>query len=125
MGLWEGKTVQGVRTMMHFSKIVKTAALAGLVGLGFTAATTTPAAAERSFVRCDRDGDRCWRVVCDGYGYDCRRYMIRTGYDNRRYYSGRYYYDRQYDRGYYESGYRRWVCDRYGNYCHWTSGRPR
>lgn len=99
--------------MMHFSKTLKTAALAGLVGLGFVAASTSPAMADRSYVRCDRDGDRCWRVVCDWDGDDCRTYRINSGYYG---YRGRYGYGSRYNNynnSYYNNG-RRWVCDRDG-----------
>lgn len=106
---------------MHFSKSLKTAALAGLFGLGFLVAATSPAMADRSYTRCDRDGDRCWHVVCDWDGDDCHSIPIRSSYyDSYRGYRNN---DRQVDRGYYDSGYRRWVCDRYSRDCHWSYGR--
>jgi len=103
--------------MMHFSKTLKTTAVAGLFSLGFLGASSGPALANRSYLRCDRDGDRCWRVVCDNDGDDCRRYRIDTGYNGYRhrdwnYDSGAYRHDR-YDG-------RRWVCDRDGDDCHWN-----
>lgn len=112
--------------MMRISKTLQTAALAGVLGLGMLAATTTPAKADRAYTRCDRDGDRCWRVVCDWDGDDCHRYAIPTRYRDWRngYYRDRYNsYDRYYDRGYYDSGYRRWVCDRDGDRCYWSYRR--
>lgn len=108
---------------MHFSKTLKTTALAGLFGLGFVIAATSPALAHRAYTRCDSDGDRCVRVVCDDDGDDCRTYRMNTNYYDRyrynNYYNGNY--DR--DRGYYNSGYRHWVCDSDGDRCHWTYGR--
>lgn len=107
--------------MMHFSKLVKTAALTSLVGLGFVAAATAPAKADRVYTRCDRDGDRCWRVVCERDGDDCRRFDIRSGYDRWR--SDPDPDHSWYNRGYYDSGYRRWVCDGYGEHCFWSYRR--
>lgn len=106
--------------MMHFSKTLKTTALAGLFGLGVAMAVTSPALAHQSYTRCDRDGDRCWRVVCDDDGDDCRTYSMNTGYygwqdrdrDNWR----RSYWNRDRNRA-------RWVCDRDGDYCRWTYDR--
>ena len=43
--------------MMHFSKTLKTTALADLFGLGFVLATSGPALADSSYTRCD--GDDC------------------------------------------------------------------
>jgi len=112
--------------MMRFSKTLKTAALAGLFGLGFIAAAS-PALAERVYTRCDSDGDRCWRVVCDNDGDDCRRSRI-SNYDN---YGSYYRYNRYYDNGRYNNYYngyynnygRHWVCDRDGDDCHWSYSR--
>ncbi len=112
--------------MMHFSKNLKTTALAGLFGLGFVVAMTSPAAAHRAYTRCDDDGDRCVRVVCDDDGDDCRSYSTNTGYYGNRGYNNYYngYYDRdRYNRGYYNSGYRHWVCDSDGDRCHWSYDR--
>jgi len=69
------------------------------------AGSMVPAAARTSYVRCDRDGDRCARVVCDNDGDDCRRVAY---YNNDR-------YDRRYDRGH-----RQWICDRWGHDCHYV-----
>lgn len=114
---------------MHFSKTLKTTALAALFGLGFIAAS--PALAHRVYTRCDNDGDRCWRVVCDDDGDDCRRtssysngyHSYYNGYRsyNNNYYNNNGYYDR--DRSYYNGGYRRWVCDSDGDRCHWSYDR--
>ena len=114
--------------MMRFSRTVKTAALVGLLGLGAAAAACGPAQAARSSIRCDRDGDHCWRVVCDDEGYDCRTYTL-SGYGYRNDGAYRRYYDRDgsgyygngyYGNGYYYNGRRRWVCDRDGDDCHWS-----
>lgn len=115
--------------MMHFSKTLKTTALASLFGLGFVLATTSPALADRAYTRCDRDGDRCYRVVCDNDGDRCRTYRVNAnyygsrGYYDRDRYNG--YYGRDYyrDRDNYNTGYRHWVCDRDGDDCHWSYGR--
>lgn len=118
--------------MMRFSGNLKTAALAGLFGLGFLAAA--PSAAQSDGIRCDRDGDRCWRVICDNDGDYCQRVNV-----NAEYYANRYrfnyndYYDRTYGNGYsdngnyYSNGHyghdRSWVCDRDGDDCHWSYDR--
>jgi hypothetical protein len=114
--------------MMHFSKTLKTVALAGLFGLGFVAASSTPAMADRAYTRCDSDGDRCWRVVCDNDGDDCHRYSINTGYYGYRrgYYDNGYYTGGDRDGYYnnnYRNNYRHWVCDRDGDDCHWSYSR--
>lgn len=109
--------------MMHFSKTLKTTALAGLFGLGFVVATTAPALADRAYTKCDRDGDRCYRVVCDNDGDRCRTYRINASYYDNRYYN-RGYYERDYDRDRsYSTGYRHWVCDSDGDRCHWSYSR--
>jgi hypothetical protein len=113
--------------MMHFSKTLKTTALAGLFGLGFLAAS--PALAHRVYTRCDSDGDRCYRVVCDDDGDDCRRTSSYNGYYNNGYYNNGYrsYYNSynsdRYNRYYNNYGYRRWVCDSDGDRCHWSYDR--
>lgn len=112
--------------MMHFSRMLKSAALAGLVGFGFVAATATPAKADRIYTRCDNDGDRCWRVRCDWDGDDCRRVPVRwNGYQSYRY--ERRYYDSDRDRFYrYHHFDRRrglWVCDGDSEYCRWSARR--
>ncbi|MDE1984995.1 MAG: hypothetical protein KGL29_14515 [Alphaproteobacteria bacterium] len=99
--------------MEHLSNTLKTAALACAIGLGTLAATAGPALAHREYTRCDRDGDRCVRVICDNDGDDCRQVSWRD-------------YDRRYDRdrsAYYrrdDNRYRHWVCDEDGDRCHWS-----
>lgn len=83
--------------MMHLSHTLKAAALAAsLIGLSAAAG--------------------CAPAYC--HGYDCRGH----GYYHN-------HYDRHYDRGSYrdrnDSYYRRdsrrhWVCDSYGDNCHWS-----
>jgi len=82
--------------------IVKRAALAGLFTLGVAGALSTPAAAH-TYTRCDYDGDRCVRVHCDWDGDRCWR--------ESAYYGGGYDYYR--GRGH-------WVCDYYGDDCHYV-----
>jgi hypothetical protein len=107
---------------MRFSNSLKTAALAGLFGVGLIAASS-PALADRVYTRCDRDGDRCWRVVCDNDGDQCQRYRINNGYYNNNYYRYNRYYDNDYN-NYYNNNYgRRWVCDSDGDRCHWSYDR--
>lgn len=84
---------------MQMSKILKTATVAGFVGLGI-AAVATPASA-RTYERCDYDGDRCVRIQCDWDGDDCWR---TSDYYNRPYYRG----------------YGRWICDDDGDDCRWV-----
>src|SRR5579859_6836439 len=85
--------------MLRLSKILRSAAVAGVVGLGLVA-VAQPASA-RTYVRCDYDGDRCVRVHCDWDGDDCWR---ESAYYNEPYYRG--------------SG--RWVCDEDGDDCRWS-----
>lgn len=102
---------------MNVSSILKTAAVAGLIGLGFTATSTAPADAA-TYQRCDSYG--CYRVHCDWRGY-----CYRTGdrdYYTESYYSDGYsggYFSPYYDGDYYYSAVR--VCDGYG--CRWTRHR--
>lgn len=63
--------------MERLSKTLKTAALAGLFGLGVVA-TTTAARADQVRTYCDRDGDTCTRVVCEDDGDDCKRTTFRN-----------------------------------------------
>ena len=95
---------------MNFAKTIKMTALAGLSALAL-AGVSTAASAHQSYVRCDRDGDRCVRVVCDNDGDDCRRVAY---YNNDYRYRDRNY---GYNRGY---GHRQWVCDRDGDRCHYV-----
>ncbi|MDE2134208.1 MAG: hypothetical protein KGM97_06635 [Alphaproteobacteria bacterium] len=115
--------------MKRLSKPLKTAALAGLFGLGMFVASATSASAHYISTRCDSDGDRCWRVVCDDDGDDCRRansYGSYYGDYNRSDYYNRTYnrwhdYDR-YNRDYGRYN-RRWVCDSDGENCRWSTSR--
>jgi len=98
--------------MTTTSNILKTAAVAGLIGLGLAATTSSPASA-RTYSRCDSDG--CYRVSCDWRGY-C--YRTSRDYYRRSYYAPSYYapsYGPSYGEGYYRSVR---VCDRWG--CHWV-----
>jgi hypothetical protein len=90
--------------MLNISNIMKSAAVAGLVGLGFAGASATPAAADSYETRCSGYGD-CYRVRCDDDGDNC----YRTGYYGSDYYREHDYY-----------GGRRWVCDSDGDNCHWS-----
>ncbi len=108
---------------MHFSKTLKSAALAAVMGVGMAAATATPAEADRAYTRCA--GDRCWRVVCDWDGDACRRAPLHNGWYGSSYRSERRYYDSDRERFYryhhfdHRSG--RWVCDGDSEYCRWSA----
>jgi len=95
---------------MNFAKTLKLTALAGLSAIAI-AGFSTAASAHQTYVRCDRDGDRCVRVTCDNDGDDCRR----SGYYRNDYYRPSYY----------GSGHREWICNRWGHDCHyvWVNGR--
>ena len=109
--------------MLKLSNAMKTAAVAGLFGLGMMAATTTSALAHYSTTRCDSDGDRCYRVVCDDDGDDCRRVnSYHSSYDYNRSYWNRGYYNNGYN-NYYGNRYRHWVCDSDGDRCRWSYDR--
>ena len=111
---------------MQIPKTLKSAALAGLIGLGFAAAIATPAKADHVYTRCDRDGDRCWRVRCDWDGDDCRRIPIYSAYDPSWRYDRRTYDpDRERFYRYHHYDYRRgmWVCDGSSEYCRWSARR--
>lgn len=106
--------------MMRGSKTLKSAALAGLVGLGFAAAVATPAHADRVYTRCD--GERCWQVVCDWD--DCQRVPARWHAPyryERRYYDGDR--DRFYRLHHYDHRRGVWVCDGDSEYCRWSARR--
>lgn len=106
---------------MNFAKTIKMTALAGLSAIAIAGGFASPASAHTSYVRCDRDGDRCVRVVCDNDGDDCRRVGYGRDYD-RDYNRG--YYGREYRRAYYNGGHRQLICDRWGRGCHyvWVDG---
>lgn len=103
---------------MTFSSILKTTAVAGLMGLGFTATTAAPADAA-TYQRCNYNG--CYRVHCDYRGYCYRTGDYRSDYYNESYYGGYSgaYFSPYYDGDYYYSAVR--VCDGYG--CRWTRHR--
>jgi hypothetical protein len=96
--------------------MLTTAALAGLLGFGALAATTGSATAYTTR-HCDADG--CWTTNCDDDGY-CHRVWDRHYYTESRFYRGNGYYDRNEWRDYDQNHRRTWVCDAYGNDCHWT-----
>ena len=103
---------------MNIAKTIKMTALAGLSAIAL-AGFSTAASAHQSYVRCDRDGDRCVRVTCDNDGDDCRRTAYYGDYGrDYRYRDSGGYYGRSY-------GHRQWVCDRDGDDCHyvWVDGR--
>jgi hypothetical protein len=89
--------------MPTISNMLKTAAVAGVLGLVAVAGSAAPAAAH-TYTRCDYDGDRCVRIQCDWDGDDCWRAS--------QYSQSPYYY-----------GGGRWVCDADGDDCRWTYGR--
>ena len=99
---------------MTLSNILKTAAVAGLMGLGLTATSTAPANAA-TYQRCNSYG--CYRVHCDDRGY-CYRTGGRDYYTDSDYYSGGYF-EPYYDGDYYYRAVR--VCGDYG--CRWTRHR--
>lgn len=105
------------------------AVFGAVIGLGI--AFSTPAAAhdwgwgyEGGRTRCDGDGDRCWRTVCEPYGY-CRTYEFRPRWrrDYDPYWSSYWQRDRGdwYRHHRYVSG--RWICDGDGDYCRWSERR--
>lgn len=67
------------------ANMLKTAALAALLGLGVAGASGTAASAYTIKTRCEDGGD-CVRLQCNDFGYDC----FRIGYTER------YEYDRPY-----------------------------
>ena len=85
----------------RFSSVIKTAIVAGALGLAGLAATTTTASAHYMTTRCDDDGDHCWVVRCDD---DCDRVREYDRSDEWRYY---------HPRGY-------WACDDDGDRCNWV-----
>jgi hypothetical protein len=97
--------------MTMIKNILKTAAVAGLIGLGVSATTATPASA---YTHCNRWG-HCYTT--SGYGY----------YGHRPYYRSNYYRSRYYGPGYYAPGYYYRsvrVCNEWG--CHYVRrGYPR
>ena len=92
------------------SNTVKSAALAGALGLAGLAATATTASAHYTTTRCD--GDRCEVLRCDYDGDGC--YTVSS------YYRDDYGYRRDNDNDSYSRA--RWVCDDDGDDCHWVYG---
>jgi hypothetical protein len=86
---------------MLLSNILKTTAVAALVGIGVAASASLAAAATYE-TRCY--GDDCYRVRCDDFGYACRRMesMGDVGYVRHR---------------------DRLMCDADGDDCHWVRAR--
>lgn len=84
--------------LLTVSRVLKSAAVAALLGVGLAGAGATSASAEIIKTRCF--GDDCYRVRCNDWGFDC----VNIGYRDRdfRPYRSRY------------------VCDADGEYCHWT-----
>lgn len=85
--------------MLNASNLLKSAAVAGLLGLGFAGVTATPAAAETYETHCNGFGD-CYRMRCNDWHEDCERIG---------------YYNSDYDRNH-----RRWVCNSDGDNCRWS-----
>ena len=92
--------VEGSEAMLKLPKFLKLAALTNLGGLALIPLATTAASAHYSYVRCDRDGDQCWRIRCDDDGDDCQSIA-----------SFHRYLDRPRAR---------WICDEDGDDCHRT-----
>jgi len=90
--------------MLNLSKKLKMIALAGL-SAATLAGFATPASARQAYTTCG--AYRCYRVVCDNDGDDCRRVATYDRYN-------RYERDNRYRDG------RRWVCDRDGDDCRWV-----
>ena len=92
--------------MLNLSKKLRSLALAGAGGIAIAAASASVASAQYTYTRCNADGDRCWQVRCDDHGDYCRN----IGFISGGYYTPRYHY---------RGPHRHWVCDRYGDRCHW------
>lgn len=99
--------------MQALTNFAKLGAVAGLLTLGLTAFSATPANAAYYASRCDSYG--CYRVRCHDDGFGCTRVSS--------YYSSDYQVPRDYDEDmdapYYHST-ARWLCNSDGEYCHWT-----
>jgi hypothetical protein len=85
---------------MLLSNLLKTAGAAAVIAIGVGASSSASAATTET--RCY--GGDCYRMVCNDWGYNCRRmdYMGRVGYVRPR---------------------DRLVCDADGDDCHWMSTR--
>lgn len=99
--------------MLSLTNIAKLGAAAGLLSLGLTAFSATPANAAYYASRCDSYG--CYRVRCRDDGFGC----VRTS----TYYSSDYMVPRDntedMDDPYYHQT-ARYLCNSDGEYCHWT-----
>ena len=84
--------------LLTVSKVLKTAAVAALLGVGLAGAGATSASADTIRTRCV--GDDCYRVRCNDFGFDC----VSISYEAPAYRPFR----------------SRYVCDADGDYCHWT-----
>ena len=84
--------------LLTVSRVLKTAAVAALLGVGLVGAGATSASAEIIKTRCF--GDDCYRVRCNDWGFDC----VNIGYEEHAYRPFR----------------SRYVCDADGDYCHWV-----
>lgn len=95
--------------MLNISSILKSAALAGVLGVAAIAVGTSTASA-RTYTDCY--GDSCVRVHCDAFGDNCWR--------ESTYYAPAYrdYYNYDYDRGTY-GGFGHYACDAFGDNCRW------
>jgi hypothetical protein len=90
---------QETTMLLTLSRSLKAAAVAALLGAGLAGAGAISASAETIRTQCDGDGD-CYRVRCDDFGNDC----VNIGYVERA--------NRPFRQ--------RYVCDAYGDDCHWT-----
>jgi hypothetical protein len=105
---------------VQLKRAIQPVAVAGLLGLGFLGASSTPALADHVRTQCDRDGDYCWRVWCDRDWDDCHP-VPGSGYNRYSYYRRPTFYSNygsnygSYDGSYYHE--RRVVCDWDGDDC--------
>jgi len=108
---------------MKNKKMLLTLAAAGLIGVGAGIALTGSASAQTIEHRCNADG--CWNVACYDDG-SCRRVWDQDRYYRRHYSTTSYHEDRANGRyigndwvSYGPDRHRRWMCDTYGDNCHW------
>lgn len=85
---------------LTLSRALKTAAIAGVVGLGLSG-TGAVTSASADTIRTQCFGDDCYRQRCDDFGYDC----VNIGY---------------YDEHVYRPSHWRYVCDYDSDDCHWA-----
>ncbi|HTW33449.1 MAG TPA: hypothetical protein VMD53_02440 [Rhizomicrobium sp.] len=98
--------------MLNISNTLKSAALAGVLGVAAIAVGTSTAAA-RTYTDCD--GDTCVRMHCDAFGDNCWRESVYYNPSYRDFYHDDYY---NYDRGTY-GGFGHYSCDAFGDNCRW------